>query len=161
MTSKGETPASISPEMDAFGRHLASLVQETARLENARMISRIQEHFDQRLDAFENKIELRIDRLRCELRDEMAEVKGKQDAQGEILSEHSTALAQIEQRLEDGDKKFDKQNDAIAEISVRGQTNRANLAKLAGQLGRFSVGGAVGTGIGYAIFKMLQGHQGP
>jgi chromosome segregation ATPase len=147
----------VSPQFDAFARHLAGLIQETSRQENERMFMRLRDHFDRRMDELQERIDRKIEHLREEIRGEIEKVKSVQEMQSGKLQRHGEALARVEQRLEHGDARFQEVDARLKAVETAGQDNRVTLAGLAASIGRIAIPSAVSGATVVGILKMLGG----
>ena len=115
------------------------------------------DHIDRKFDELRAYIDRRVEGLRRELGERLEEVKKTQDAQGATMLRHGEAIARIEVRLENGDRKlreFDQH--------VKGESgNPGHMAAVIGGARRAAVPTAFGAAVGAAIMAMLSGGTPP
>jgi chromosome segregation ATPase len=145
----------VTPEMQAFARELARLVQEATCEEHRRSVREFRDHLDTRLDEMERESRRQMDRLREELKEELAEIRKEQGEQRKTLGEHGEALAEVKQRLQAGDDRFAEHTKRIERLENRTSTARERLAALGGDLARLSAAGSIGSAVAYGILKLL------
>jgi len=119
----------LSPE----ARELLSVFTNQVQLSNAEM---------------ERRLADRIDRTREELGAQISEVRAKLDEHGRALSEHGREIAVVKTRLEEGEKRFEKQDQRIDALEARDRETAVGVAKLGGAA-------AAGGAIGAALTKLL------
>lgn len=96
----------------------------------------------------ERRLAERIDCTREELGQQISEVRHKLDKQAETLAVHGQQIAVVTTRLEEGEKRFEKQDQRIEALETRDRETAVGVAKLAGA----AVGGGA---IGAALSKFL------
>jgi chromosome segregation ATPase len=154
----GELP---SPEMEALAQRCTALVSESARLESQRVLRELRDHMDTKLDDLSDRLQRQIERVRAELREEITAVRTTQETQGKTLSDHGEAIGRIEERLENGDKKFDELNTRLDEMEGEVKTKRTPLLKYAGAAGKYAAGPTLAGAIGAAVVTLLGGSGTP
>ena len=152
-----ETMTEISPEMRAFAQELARVVQQATCEEHRRSVREFRDHLDTRLDEMERESRRQMDRLREELKEELAEIRKEQGEQRKTLGEHGEALAEVKQRLQAGDDRFDEHTKRIERLEGRATTTGERLAGLAGAVGKLAAAGTIGGAAAAAISRMLGG----
>ena len=98
----------------------------------------------------ERRLAEHINHTRVELSGQIAEVRQKLDEHGKALGEHGKEIAVVKTRLEEGEKRFEKQDQRIDALETRDRETAVGVAKLAGA----AVGGGA---IGAALSKFLAG----
>jgi DNA-binding transcriptional MerR regulator len=92
----------------------------------------------------ERRLAERIDCTREELGLQISEVRHKLDKQSETLAVHGQELAVVKTRLEEGDKRLERQDVRIGALEDRDRETAVGLGKLAGAT---VAGGAIGAAL--------------
>ncbi|MCX7805844.1 MAG: hypothetical protein N3A38_11735 [Planctomycetota bacterium] len=153
-----------SPELDRLIERFTETIREVSRQENARLASEMARHIDAKLDAIEARtlariqaLQAQIERLRCEFREDVAELRKEQARQGERIADHGRAIARIEARLANGERQFEEHAGRLDKLEGKGEQTRLDLARLAASLGALGASGAIGGAAGAAIMRLLTG----
>lgn len=148
-------PPPISPEMRAFAQELARMVQEATCAEHRRSVAAFRDHLDNRLNDMGDRIEARIERLRSELREELADVKREQKFQATTLDAHGKAIARVESRLENGDREFFALEKRMSAVEGSDVKSKVTLAQIGAKLGILAAqAGLAGACAAYILAKL-------
>ena len=162
----------MAPELEAFAKQLVESVREVSRQENARMVGDLSARLEDKIAGL--RLELRAEFLeikesqsaqradlaaiRVEQRrqgEDLAAIKTVQGQQGTVLGQHTAQIAEINARLENGDRKFDDFSGRQDRLEKTGRSNEVSLVALAGAVSRDVVKIGLGAGTTVAILKML------
>jgi len=145
----------ITPELRLLAQELATLVQRATCEEHRASVQAFKEHLDLRLDELQGRIERRIAELRIEFHERMNKIDERQAEQAKVLNAHGAQLSGIKERLDCGDKEFDRLQKEVDDLKKGDTGNRVKLASLAASMGKNAALGTMGGAAAIAIMKLL------
>jgi len=123
----------------------------TLRVENA--ANRIEKGIQQTKEEIRQEVQTQVQQLRNEQRRDFDKLATTVDRIADTQKQQGEDIARIDQRLDEGDKKFNQHEDRIQALESETAKQGRGMAGIAGAL---SAGAAVGGGLTAAVMNVLK-----